>query len=418
MLAWMRFALFNLFRNRRRSLYAIIIVAVGFAGINIFGGFTKYIFSNLRESYIYTMGSGHLQIAKQRETLIPDTSSNPLDTLLSPEDISMIRKAIMEIGDTIMIYQTMYLSGLISNGDISTIFVSLAAVPSEFYAVQGKASGMLSRLEYFDGEKLNDDFSGGIGIGRGLANKLNRKLGATVSLLVPTVQGHINTMDAKIVQFSDTTQELLDDKLVLMPMSLAQALYMFEGAGRVHVLLNDEDDIEEFQQRLASRLRDLGMEATVFTWKEISPFYTKVERMFQVIFFFIFLVVSSIVMISIINTLTMAILERTREIGTMRALGANRPNILLLFSLESGILGVFGCVLGLIIWGIVMVVFNHLSPVWTPPQISRSIPLEIHADPFYLFLTAMILILLSFLSGLLPARRIAFQEISEALRHV
>lgn len=418
MIGWIRLALLNLSRNRRRSAYAIIIVAVGFAGINVFGGFTRYIFTSLKESYIYTMGNGHLIIARQRDNYLPDTSTNPSDYMLSAGDISVIRREIGETVDPIMIYQTLYLSGLISNGEFSTIFVSLAAVPSEFYAVQALATGMLARIKYFDGAELGDVTPDGIGIGRGLAYKLNSQLGSSLVLLVPTIHGQINTKDAQVIQFSDTTQELLDDKLVLMPMSLAQDLLMYDGALRVHVLLKNEKELNSIQQRLSSRLDKIGLKVSVFTWRDISPFYNKVEGMFHVIFFFIFLVVSSIIIISIVNTLSMSILERTREIGTMRAMGARRSHIATLFCLESGLLGVIGCLFGLLLWGTVLVGVSFFAPQWIPPHITRSIPLEIHPDFIYLASSGLVLVALSCLSGIIPSRRIAYLNISKALNNV
>ena len=67
MVAWIRFAFRNLLRNRRRSLYTMIAVAMGYAAINLFGGFTAYIFTNLRESFIYIEANGHLTIFKSVE---------------------------------------------------------------------------------------------------------------------------------------------------------------------------------------------------------------------------------------------------------------------------------------------------------------------------------------------------------------
>ena len=418
MIRWIRLALLNLMRNRRRSAYAIIILAVGFAGINVFGGFTRYIFTSLKESYIYTMGNGHLIIARQRDNFLPDTSTNPSDYMLSSNDISLIRKEIQNMGDAIMIYQTMYLSGLISNGEMSTIFVSLAVVPSEFYAVQALATGMLARIRYYDGAELDDVTPDGIGIGRGLAHKLNSKLGSSLVLMVPTIHGQINTKDARVIQFSDTTQELLDDKLVLMPMSLARDLLMYDGALRVHVLLKDEDALNSIQKLLSSRLDKIGLNASVFTWRDISPFFNKVENMFHVIFSFIFFVVASISIISIVNTLSMSVLERTQEIGTMRAMGARRSQIGILFCLESGLLGVIGCLFGLLLWGSVLGGVYFFSPQWIPPHITRSIPLEIHPDYIYLTSSSLILVVLSCVSGIIPSRRIAYLNIAKALNNV
>ena len=64
--------------------------------------------------------------------------------------------------------------------------------------------------------------------------------------------------------------------------------------------------------------------------------------MFDMIFFFIFTIVLVIVVMSVVNTMSMTVMERTREIGTMRALGFKRAGVKLLFSIEGMLLGFSG----------------------------------------------------------------------------
>ena len=86
----------------------------------------------------------------------------------------------------------------------------LAWVPSEKYAFQRQARGLMSRLKFFDGELLDDELEYGIGIGRGLAAKLDGQLDIDVILMAPTVFGQINAVDAQVRQLTDTAMELLD----------------------------------------------------------------------------------------------------------------------------------------------------------------------------------------------------------------
>ena len=246
MIHWFAYSYRNLFRNKRRSLYTILVISLGFAAINVFGGFTKYIFSNLSESYIYTAANGHLTIYKGDPELV-SSIENPNDSLIGFEDIAAIKKIVNDHGNINMIFATIYLSGMVSNGETSTIFIGLAAVPSELYQVQGNASGMLATLKYFDGNKLTDDNKGGIGVSRKLANKLGISIGSSLVLMAPTITGQINSIEAQVVQFTDTTQELLDDKLVLVPLELARSLLMSDGATRLHITLNEKIELEKFR---------------------------------------------------------------------------------------------------------------------------------------------------------------------------
>lgn len=416
MIPWIRLAFRNLLRNRRRSLYTILAVAVGFAAINVFGGFTDYIFSNLRESFVYLQGNGHLVIFKNG-ALRNDTPDDPLQNLLEPQEIAQIREIATSEQGVIGVSEAMALTGMISNGDISTIYVGMSWIPSEKYAFQSLARGLLSTLRFYDGNALRDDLEYGIGVGRGLAKKLGSQLGSPVILMAPTVHGQINAVDAEVLQTADTAMELLEDKWVVMPLSLARALYDTGGASRVNLLLAEDNDLTAERFRILNKLRAAGLDVNIAIWRELSPFYVKVEQMFRVIFFLMFMIVSVIIVMSVVNTVSMAVLERSREIGTLRAMGARRSRIVSLFSLEGSLLGLFGCSLGIAILALVIGGIAYFEPYWTPPQMARAIPLEVYVVPEYLGSSAFFLTALSFVSGVFPARRVARRNIVEALGH-
>ncbi|MGH8056339.1 MAG: ABC transporter permease [Candidatus Entotheonellia bacterium] len=122
-------------------------------------------------------------------------------------------------------------------------------------------------------------------------------------------------------------------------------------------------------------------------------------------------------MMSVINTISMAVMERIKEIGTLRALGVKRKGIVWLFAIESAMLGVFGSMVGfgltLLSWWIV----RALQPTWTPPIITQRLPLEIYLVPGYLILSLLLLVVLSVAAASLPAHRAAYQRIVDALGH-
>jgi putative ABC transport system permease protein len=211
---------------------------------------------------------------------------------------------------------------------------------------------------------------------------------------------------------------LLEDKWTVVPLSLAQKLYDFDGASRINLLLSETNDLTQARNSLENALRARGLAVDVSIWRDLSPFYVKVEGMFRVLFFFIFLIVSVIIVMSVVNTIGMAVLERSREIGTLRAIGAKRHRVISLFSLESALLGSLGCLLGVLLFAATLVILGFLQPSWTPPQIARSIPLEVYVVPEYLGLSMAFLTVLSCAAGIFPARRVARRNIVEALGHV
>jgi putative ABC transport system permease protein len=125
-----------------------------------------------------------------------------------------------------------------------------------------------------------------------------------------------------------------------------------------------------------------------------------------------------IAMMSVINTISMSVMERIREIGTLRALGVKRNGIVHIFSIESIMLGLFGCLLGIGLTLISWFIVKMLEPSWMPPIITQRLPLEIHLVPEYMSLSIPLLVILSIGAASFPARRAAHQSIVDALAHV
>jgi len=115
-----------------------------------------------------------------------------------------------------------------------------------------------------------------------------------------------------------------------------------------------------------------------------------------------------------------AVVERTVEIGTLRAMGLRRSGVRNLFVIEGVILGVTGAMLGVAASMVAAALINHAGVYWTPPGRVDRIPLTVYITGAngLLFGCALGLIVVATLSAWLPARRAARLNIVEALRHV
>ena len=413
MMTWIKLAIRNLFRNGRRSLFTIVAIGLGFLAVNALGGFTAYIFTSLQDSYIYAEANGHLTIFK--DGFLSKGKLDPTRYLLTEKEINAIRQILSRHPEVIIATPQLQISGLLSNGQVSTIFVASGRVPSDVQAISSHALGVMGRVKLYDGQPLADNAGYGIGISHGLAQQLNLKLGSTAVAMAPTVSGQINALDAQLRQFIDAPIEALEDKLATVPLKFAQNLYDTESVDRLTLLLKSNDQTYAMKKRLTSEFAAAGLNLEIKTWNELSPFYTKVKKMFNVIFMITFLIVFTIVVMSVVNTITMAVMERTREIGTLRALGVKRKGIIALFSLESMVLGTFGLLFGVALTLLVIYTVGFLQPTWIPPQITREVPLQIHLVSEYWFYSFLLLLLLSLFSAFLPARKAARMEITNAL---
>ncbi|HUC98581.1 MAG TPA: FtsX-like permease family protein, partial [Candidatus Polarisedimenticolaceae bacterium] len=249
--------------------------------------------------------------------------------------------------------------------------------------------------------------------------QLNVQIGSDVIAMAPTVRGHINALDVQVFQLFETALELLNDKLMFVPLKFAQSLYDTTSVDRLSVLLNDSTKTEVMRTQLGHALAGHGLEVDIKTWKELDPLYMRIKDMFDIMFLFIFVIVFVVAVMSIVNTMSMAVLERTREIGTLRALGIKRPGIVKMFTIESAMLGAFGSILGIGLTILSCFLVNVvIQPTWVPPVMTRRIPFEVYLVPEYMLYSAIFLVFLAVGAAILPARRAAKQEIVDALGHV
>lgn len=412
----LKIALRNLLKNSRRSFFTTLAIGLGFAAVTMFGGFTSYMYSGLQDAFIYGQANGHLTIFKKG--FLSQPHDDPDQYLLSAEEAAGVNEILSDFSEVDIRMGQLHISGLLSNGDISTIFVAAGRPPSAVRRIRGSAPGVIGNLKLFEGSELQDDVKYGVGVSKGLAKLLNLGLNGNAIAMTATVEGQVNAMDVEILQLIDSPIELLNDKLMFVPLEFAQALFDTNGVDRISVLLKDANKTGPVRDQIAGALAGQGLRVEVKTWQELAPSYGKVRDMFTMIFGFIFVIVFVIVVMSVINTIGMAIMERTREIGTLRTLGVKRSGIVLLFTAESGLLGLFGCGLGVVFCVVSQLVVSLFDPTWVPPGITRAIPLEIKLIPGYMLLSLVFLVTLSLLAAVAPAWRAAQKSIVEALAHV
>ena len=228
----------------------------------------------------------------------------------------------------------------------------------------------------------------------------------------------MNALDIQVMGVYDTGSDFSNDKFMRFTFDFAQSLLDTHSAERIVVLLKDWQDTERMRTALLKKLQAAGIDCEIRTWKELSLSYLKTKSMLDMMFSFLFTIVIVIVVMTTVNTMGMAILERTREIGTLRALGLKRRGVSLLFSIEGALLGLFGSFMGVVLHLCVWAIIKIYPPQYTPPGISTSMSLTVDLVPQALFIMMFCMVGLSLLAAIIPARRAAKQNIVDALGHV
>lgn len=399
----------NLQRNFRRSLTTTLSIAFGFAAVALFSGYTKMVYFGLTEQAVHGELIGHINLAKRG--MKQQGRLHPERYLLRVEEIARISAIVRQLYPEARIAPRLALSGLASNGRVSTIFLADGVNAGDMKALRGRhgdASGALSA-----------DAAQGITMARGLAALLGMKEGDDASLLVSTLHGQANASDAKVMDTYTTGNAGLEDKAIFVPLAMAQSLYdATDRADRLTVLLPDISQTEVARDKLTSAFAAAGLDIEISTWQELSAFYRQVKGMFDMIFSFILSIVLTIVVMSVTNAMSMSVIERTREIGTLRAIGLQRAGVIRLFVTEALLLIGVGCVAGLVLTLLVRAGVNAADISYTPPNGTGRVPLLVGLDAGKMVFTFAVLSLLGLIAAFFPARRAARQPITESLAHV
>ena len=248
---------------------------------------------------------------------------------------------------------------------------------------------------------------------------LGLKPGDDASLLVSTLHGQANATDATVLHTYNTGNAGLEDKALFLPLAMAQSLYdATDRADRLTILLPDIAQTGAARAALASACAANGLDVEISTWQEQSAFYRQVKGMFDMIFSFILAIVLTIVVMSVTNAMSMSVVERTREIGTLRAIGLRRAGVVRLFVAEALLLVGIGCGFGLLLTLLARLGVNALHFSYTPPNGSGKVMLLVGLDAGKMLFTGFALGLLGLVAAIFPARRAARQPVTESLAHI
>ncbi len=168
----------------------------------------------------------------------------------------------------------------------------------------------------------------------------------------------------------------------------------------------DEEKIKTAFKRFRGR-----EDFEVLTSKNIAEKVAMIQSIINTIFVAMALISVLVGMVGVANTMYMAVLERFREIGIMRAVGATKRQILLVFLTEAGILGAIG---GL--WGSLMGILLAVIISWAARHLAGLKTLVPSLDPKIFVLAVVGGILIGIIAGIYPAKQASELEPVEALR--
>jgi putative ABC transport system permease protein len=459
-------ALRNLLRNRRRSLTTLLAMVLGLVAVLLFGGFIRDITYQLQSDYVRR--TGHLQI--QRKGYFLYGSGNP--AVYGIRDYERILSRVQNdpvLGPMLVVATpTLQFGGIAGNfaaGVSRTVFVSGGVVEDQNLmgewndyhrrvlrrhvtltgtgpdaAVIGtgvaRVLGMCAALAVPNcrtgkepaiaaaGAAMPDDIASLAESTRAPAATSSASQ-PRIEILAANAHGAPNVAAVNVVRAEFQGIKELDDVYVALHLAQAQRLIFGKDPPQVTAIILQLEHTAQMplaRARLAEIFKEWneGGDLEVIDYEVLNPFYGQTLDMFAAIFGFMAVLIGAVVLFTISNTMSMTVVERTVEIGTVRALGLRRSGIRSMFFAEGIVLGTVACVLAIGLSILLAWVINSLGLTWTPPARIEPAPLAVLVEGEYLMIIsgAIGLVVVASLSAILPAIRASRMNIVDALRHV
>lgn len=456
----------NLLRNRRRSLATLLAMAIGCASILLFGGYSANINYTMLTAYVQS--GGHMQI--QHRDFYDYGSGNPNaygiadypKILAAIQSDEVLRKMVLvatptsQFGGIAGNYAAGVSRTIVGNGfiaeDISRMrrwdefkmgntpppFPLEGAAPDTAIVGTGVAR-VLQLCEALkiarcakplvetkaDGKAIPDDIAQLSLLETPASSKAAAVNPRRIEVLAGSAKGTPNVASLEVIKAEEQGFKEFDEIYVMMHLAQVQKLIYGNSPQKVSsitIQLRHTAQIAAALTRLAPILTKFSSSQplTVLDFRTLNPFYVQSIQLFDTIFGFIFVLIGAIVLFTVSNTMNTAVVERTVEIGTLRAIGLRRAGIRQLFVTEGALLGLCGALFGVVLALLLAAVINQMGLTWLPPGSVEPLPLilTVWGETSMIVNTTIGLICIAIVSAWWPAYRAAKLDVVEALRHV
>lgn len=397
-----RLALRNILRQYRRSSISVLMIAGAIASIILVEGVSRNMLEQNKEGTIHSQ-YGHLQIANLK-AWSPSAKDSPKDHSFLP-DPAMIEK-LQAINGVESVSERVSFFGILSYRSQTVNAMGQGIDPSQ-------DRQMLSHLKMRAGRNLDPSSKFELLVGAGLQKKLGLEIGSPVTLLSQTYDGSFNAVDFEVVGVFTSGLDEIDNITVYLPLVSAQRLLDTDQVERLVVNLLDTEQTELVKREVASVIDD-GYQ--VKSWSELGKLYQQVRRYVESQSLIVSIILSSLALLAIANTVGSSIAERTGEIGTIRALGSPRSEVFQNFLMESLMIGLAGGICGILLGFGAAAALKLIGFRVEIPGTSQDMPLVVEFSWLMIVKTLVIGNVVAVCATLFPAWRASRLSIVDALR--
>lgn len=394
----------NIWRSKKRSFIIIAAVILGlWAGIFLIAFYNGMIEQRIRTAI--TQETSHIQIHQ------PEFTEDHDPKFVLQNGLSVLQK-IKTNPNVSAACQRIILNGMISSPSGSCGIKINGIIPEDEQLVTGLKNKM-TEGQYFNSNKTNE-----ILISERLIKKLKLNLGNKTILTFQDKEGELSSAAFKISALYKTVNSPYDEMNVFVNIHDVDSLAGISGQfHEIAVLLSSNKLLEETQSQLKNQYPDLLIQ----NWMEISPEMGLTASVSdQMVYIYMGIILFALAF-GIINTMMMSVLERTRELGMLIALGMNKSKVFIMILLETLFLVFVGSPLGIIFALITIKIsyehginFKDYEEVYASFGYSQTIYPVLTLKHFLMIVELVVLTAL--LSGLFPARRALKLKPVESIR--
>lgn len=409
----------NIFRNKRRSISTIVILILGNVGLILVGGFFDNLILDFREQFIYSQ-VGHLQV--NARGFFEKGTIEPYQYMVKNyKDIQSIIENDPRVRLTI---PRIRLTGLASsNKSPSSAAVLAVGTDAALESKMGASNKFKERgasVKILSGHDLKTDNPFGALLGKGLAKSLGLTVGDSFQFITNTEAGSIDGATFTLVGIFETVVKDYDDRAMRINLEAAKGL--IQNKDQVHsltVLLNHTEETDGVKQALEKQFSEKGFSIEVIPWEDYALYYRQSRDFLRKVYLAIQIIIGVIFLMSIANTINMTISERTREYGTMMAMGNDRAIIFSVIFLEATFLGLIGSTIGITIGIVASKIISSIGIVMPPPPQGTSEYIAlISLSPALVLMAGLTSFTATLASAIIPAIRASRMKIIGALGYV
>ncbi|HNQ78093.1 MAG TPA: ABC transporter permease [Acidobacteriota bacterium] len=264
-----------------------------------------------------------------------------------------------------------------------------------------------------------EDGAHGVVMGADLARSMGLEEGDTVELVVPRMTLSPFGAVPKIVVLRVTGvlrsgYYLFDNEFIYMDYALSKRLFTRGGTSAVEVRLKDPSGIADVKSRLG---RDLGADFRILDLMETNSEFFKALKLERLLLFLAIGLIVIVAALNIVSTLILMVMEKVRDIGILRSMGASPGDIRLIFMLQGLFIGVLGTAIGVALGTSAAMVLDKYRVIPLSLEVYPIPYVPFHTGAGQVLLVSVFSVAISLVATVYPSRKAASLSPMEALRY-